>query len=117
MAQAKAMNSTWLTACGGGAVRVKFQGAKKRLDEGKDINALVANALKSVLKINKRKKSKASSESVSEHEQDHLNFRTLKIGEELPTARMPRSNDAEMTEEGTEVEKELYMISHQINPN
>ena len=29
---------------------------------------------------------------------------------------MPQINGVEITEEGTEVEKELYMISHLINP-
>ena len=49
MAQAKAMNSTWLTACGGGAGRVSFQGAKKRPAEGKKLNSLVAKSVKSFL--------------------------------------------------------------------
>ena len=48
--QDKAMKSTWLTAFfGGGAVRVRFQGAKKSLAKGEDLNALFANAVKAVL--------------------------------------------------------------------
>ena len=41
LAQAKAMKSTWSTACGGGAGHVKFQGAKKLPTKGKELNALV----------------------------------------------------------------------------
>ena len=41
LAQDKAMKSNSLTACGGGAGRVKFQGAKKRPAKGKYPNALV----------------------------------------------------------------------------
>ena len=54
--QAKAMKSTWLTARGGGAGRVRFQGDKKRPAEGKELSALVANAVKEVLTTNKSEK-------------------------------------------------------------
>ena len=47
--QTKAMKSTWLTARGDGAVRVRFQGTKKSLAKGEELNALVANAVKAVL--------------------------------------------------------------------
>ena len=60
------MKLTFSTACGGGAGRVRFQGAKKRPDEGKELNSLVANALKAVITKNKCKKSKALSVSGSE---------------------------------------------------
>ena len=69
LAQAKSMNSTWSTACNGGAGRVRFQGAKKRPAKGETLNSLVENVVKSVLKPNKRKRAKASSESRSEDEQ------------------------------------------------
>ena len=81
LAQAKAMKSTWLAARGGAGC-VRFQGAKKRLDEDKEMNALVASAVKLVLTTNTRENTKASSDSVSEDEQDHSNFEILKIGVE-----------------------------------
>ena len=80
--QAKAMNLTWSTACSGGVVRVRFQGAKKRPDEVEELNALVAKAVKAVLTTNKHKKPKASSDSGSEDDQEKFNFETFKIGEE-----------------------------------
>ena len=82
LAQAKPMKSTWLTARSGGAVRVRFQGAKKRPAEGKELNDLVVNALKQVLNTKKGLKAKASSDSGSEDKQKNFNFETLKIGEE-----------------------------------
>ena len=72
--------------------------------------------VKAVFTKNKRKKEKDSSDSVSQYNQEHLNFETLNIGEEWQTARTPRINDAEITEEGTETEKELYTIINLINP-
>ena len=65
LVQAKAMKLTWSTTCGVGAVRVRFQGAKKRLDEDEELNYLVANVVKAVPNNNKLKKSKASSDSIS----------------------------------------------------
>ena len=61
----RAMKSTWLTARGGGAVSVRFQGAKKRPGEGEELHALVSNAVKEVLKSNKRLNAKYSSDSGS----------------------------------------------------
>ena len=63
LAQAKATKYTFLTACGGGAGRERFQGAKKRLAKGEYLNAFVANAINVFLKNNKIFKAKASSES------------------------------------------------------
>ena len=80
MEQTKAMKSTWLTNHGGGTGRVRFQGAKKRPDEGEELNTFVANAVKSVFTTNKRNKAKSSCESGSEDKQEHFNFETLKIG-------------------------------------
>ena len=82
LAQSKAMKSTCSTARGGGAGLVRFQGAKKRPAEGKDLNYLVSNAVKEVLKNNKILKAKASNYSRSKNEQDCFNFKTLNIGEE-----------------------------------
>ena len=48
-----------------------FQGAKKRPDEVQDMNALVANALKEVLKSNKREKYTAAHESGLEEEPEN----------------------------------------------
>ena len=98
------MKSTWSTNNGGGAGRVRFQGAKKRPAEGKYLNALVANKVKEVLKTNKRNKAKASSDSGSEDEQEHFNFETPNIEKEWQTACTPKSNDAEIPEEGMEAE-------------
>ena len=52
LAQAKSMKSTWSTVHGGGTGHVRFQGTKKRPAKGEALNALVANAVKSVLKKN-----------------------------------------------------------------
>ena len=82
LAQSKGMKSTWSTARGSGAGCVKFQGDKKRPAKGNDLNALVVNTVKLVLKPNKCKRAKASSDSVSEDEQEHYNFETLNIGGE-----------------------------------
>ena len=65
LAQAKAMKSTWLTACGSGTGSVRFQGTTKLPAEGKELNAIVANAVKAVLTANTRKKAKASIDSGS----------------------------------------------------
>ena len=81
LAQSKAMKLNWSTACGGGAGCVRFHGAKKRPSEGKDLNALVVNALKAVLNRNKYLKAKASIDSSSEDEQENFNSENLKIGE------------------------------------
>ena len=80
LAQAKAMKSNWLTACGGRAGRVRFQGANKCPAEGKDMNVHVYHSVKEFLKYNKYFKAKASNDSGSEDEQDHFNFETLNIG-------------------------------------
>ena len=80
------------------------------------MKALLYNAVKEVLKSNKRFKAKASSESSPEDEQEHFNFEILKIGEELRKALTPHSDAAEMPETGTEAEKELYKIIYLINP-
>ena len=62
-AQAKDTKLTWLNACGGGAGRVRFQGAKKRLSEGKELNDLVISAVKEVLKPKKHVKYKVAHKS------------------------------------------------------
>ena len=82
MVQSKAMKSTWSTARGGGAGRVRSQVAKKRPTKGKELNALVANAVKAVLNTKKCKNAKESRDSGSEDKQEHFNFDTLKIGED-----------------------------------
>ena len=82
LAQSKGMKSNWLTAHGVSTGFVRFQGAKKRLAEGKDLNYLVANAVKSVINPNKRKRAKASSDSSSEYKKEHYNSETLNIGGE-----------------------------------
>ena len=81
MPQAKSMRSNWSNACAAVAVCVRFQVAKKHPDEGKDLNAIVANTLKAVLTTNKCLKANASIESRSKEEQEHFNFETLNIGE------------------------------------
>ena len=116
MAQAKAMKSDFLTAHGGGAGCIRLQGAKKRRAEGKDLNTLVYNAVKEVIK-SKKLKAKASNESVSEDEYENFNFEILKIGEEWHKSCMPRSDSAEVPKIGTEAEKGIYKISPLINPN
>ena len=46
LTQSKAMKLTWSNARGSGAGRVRFQGAKKRPVEGKELNDLVSNVVK-----------------------------------------------------------------------
>ena len=82
LAQSKGMKSTWSTARCSGTGRVKFQGAKERPAKGNDLNALVVNTVKLVLKLNKRKRASSPCESGSEDEQEHYNFETLNIGGE-----------------------------------
>ena len=60
------MKLTYSNACSGSSGRVRYQGAKKRLAKGKYLNALFANAVKAVINTNKRKNSKALSDSSSE---------------------------------------------------
>ena len=81
LAEAKAMKSTCPTDYGVSTGRIRFQEAKKRPVEGKDLNALVYNTVKEVLKSKKSLKPKASNDSVLEDEQENFNFETLHIGE------------------------------------
>ena len=69
--QARAMKLNWFTLHGSGSDSMHFQGAKKRSDEVQDMNALVANALKEVLKSNKREKYTAAHESGLEEEPEN----------------------------------------------
>ena len=50
LAQVKYMKLICSNACGGSAGHVTFQGAKKRPAEGEELNALVVNGIKEVLK-------------------------------------------------------------------
>ena len=60
--QDKYMKQTRSAACGGGAGYMRFQGTKKLLTEGQQLNALVANTVKEVIKQNK------CSKATDEHE-------------------------------------------------
>ena len=73
------MKSIWLTACGGGAGRVRFQGAKKRPVKGKELNDLVANAVKSVFTTSTRKQAKDLSD---------LAQKTIRITSTLERSRL-----------------------------
>ena len=53
---------------------MRFQGTKKRPEEGQEPDILVVNAVKEVIKENKRAKSMAEHDSVSEVDQDNLNL-------------------------------------------
>ena len=48
-AQAKSVKSNLSTACGGRSGHVRFASAKKRPDEGEDLNDIVARAVEQVL--------------------------------------------------------------------
>ena len=63
-AQAKSTNSTWSTSRGGGAGRVRFQGAKKCPAKGQESNTLVARAVSEVLKKKKHAKSTTKHEPI-----------------------------------------------------
>ena len=73
-AQAKYMNSTWLTNCGGRSGRVWFQGAKKLPVKGEELNSLVSKVVKEVIKSNNHTKSTAVHDSGSEEELENFNF-------------------------------------------
>ena len=73
-AQAKAMNLTWSTSCGGGAGCVWFQGAKKGLTKGQYLNALVAIAISEATKQNKHEKATDTHDSVLEDDPENFNF-------------------------------------------
>ena len=115
-AQANGTKSTWSSACDGGSGRIRLQGAKKRQAECEDLNYLVTNAVKEILKANKHLNAKAANDSISEEEQENFNFEDLKIGEEWYNGRKKQSNDAEVPETGMEAKKELYKIIHLVNP-
>ena len=74
------MKLTWSPACGGGSVRVRFQGDKKLPSKGEELNTLVINAVKEILKYNKCVKAKDEHDSGSEEEQENFNFEDLNIG-------------------------------------
>ena len=78
--EVKAMKLSWLTARGSGAGCVRFQGTMKRPAKGEELNALVTNALKEIIKSNRRLKYKAEKNSGSEEEQERFNFEDLNIG-------------------------------------
>ena len=93
-AQAKAMNSTWSTARGGGAVCVRFQCTNKCPTKGEELNDLVTNSVKEIRKTDKRLKSKDKNNFVLEEEQEIFNFEDLNIGEERYNASRKRRNKA-----------------------
>ena len=80
--QDKSAKSTWLAICGGGAGRVRFQVAEKRLAEVQYLNALVTSAVQEFLKQNKHARSTATQDSGLEKEPDKFNLKNLSIGEE-----------------------------------
>ena len=64
-AKSKAMKSNCTTAYCVRAGCARFHGAKKRPVEGEDLNALVTNAVKEIIKTNKRLNPKALNDSIS----------------------------------------------------
>ena len=58
--QTKAIMLTWSTTSGGRAGCVRFQVAKKRSADGEDLNELMTNVVKEVLKENKHTKDTAT---------------------------------------------------------
>ena len=73
-AQAKDMNLTWLTSCGGGAGHIRFQGAKKLPSKGQGMNALVVSTVQVVIKQKKHAKATAKHDSGLEEDPDKFNF-------------------------------------------
>ena len=71
---------------------MQFQGIKKRLSEGQELNALVDNALKEVIKKNNCAKPAAAHDSISEEYLQNFNFETLSIREERDNSRRKRQN-------------------------
>ena len=80
LAQAKAMKSTWLDACGGGAVRVRFKDAKKRPAEVEELNAIFSNAVKAVLTKNTRKSSRPRVTPTQKTSRITSNFKPSRLG-------------------------------------
>ena len=80
LAQAKATKLTWSTASGSRAGHVRLQSVKKCLAKGEDLNALVTNEVKEVMKKNKFLNAKAANYFGSEDEQENFKFEDLKIG-------------------------------------
>ena len=76
--QAKFMNYNCPYAPGGGG-SIKFTVAKKRLDNGEYLNMVVALAMAEAIKMNKNSKAKATGESKSWNDLEHLNFGKLDI--------------------------------------
>ena len=72
-AQAKSINGAWYTTHERGG-RVDFAGAKKLLDDGKEMDTLFASAVAKAIKMNKKYKAKDTSESENETEAEHFNF-------------------------------------------
>ena len=105
-----------MTARGGGAGSVRFQGTKKRPAEGEYLNTLVTNAVKGNLKYNIYIKYKAEHGSSSEEYQENFNFEDLNIGEEWYNAHRNQENEAEVPGKTTDAEQQLRKISHIVNP-
>ena len=74
------MKLNWLTACGCGAGCVRFQGTKKLTAEGKELNALVANAVKSVLNKNTRKRPRSQVTSAQKKSRNNSTLKTSRLG-------------------------------------
>ena len=79
-AQAKSMNLTWSTASVSGACCIRFQGAKNCPAEVQELNSLLANVVQWVLNQNKRAKTVATHDCVSEGDPENFNLKSLSIG-------------------------------------
>ena len=95
-AQDKGKKLTWLTVRCVKTVHVWFQSTKKRLAEGQDLNALVANTVKEDPKSNKCAKYMSAHDSWSEEELENINFENVRIGKEWDNAIGKRQNKAEV---------------------
>ena len=115
-AQDKDTQLTWLNARCGITVHVSFQSTKKRLAEGQELNALVANTVKEEPKSNKCEKYMSAHDSWSEEDLENFIFENSRIGEEWDNASGKRQNKAEVQDKTTVTIKGLNTIIHLVNP-
>ena len=77
----------------------------------------MTNAVKEILKANKRVRATALHDYGSEEEQEKINPETLSVGEEWDNTSRKRKNEMEVRGKGTEARQWLNKISHLVKQN
>ena len=75
--QDKYMEATWWSGCGGGS-RFKLAGAKKRLEDGEELNKLVTLAVAKYPKTSKKKN--VDNQTNFKNGMEQLDFKNIDIG-------------------------------------